>query len=199
MQPDFSQIVAGAAPFLIAAVVVFAVYRRFRRTFGRQLLRPARMISRIVLLAVVVCALLPMAAHSVEFLAAQLAGAALGIALGMWGAERTRFQMHDGQMHYLPHTYTGIAISLLFLGRLAFRVVQAYTGPNASHVAYAHAANAADRSQAFAPESMMRSPLTVGIIFVLAGYYVCYYTRVLWKSKHLKAADVEGSSIAMTP
>jgi hypothetical protein len=194
MQPDFSQIGAGVAPFLIAAVVVFAVYRRLRRTFGRQLLRPGRMISRMVLLLVVVCALLPMAAQSAEFLAAQLAGAVLGIALGIWGAERTRFQMHGGQMHYLPHTYTGIAISLLFLGRLAFRGVQVYTGANASHVAHA-----ADRSQAFGPESMMRSPLTAGIIFVLAGYYVCYYGRVLWKSKHLKAADLEGSSAATTP
>ncbi|HEV7612189.1 MAG TPA: hypothetical protein VGO37_09965 [Steroidobacteraceae bacterium] len=199
MQPDFSQIGARAAPFLIAAVVVFAVYRRFRRTFGRQRLRPARMISRIVLLVVVVCVLLPMTAQSGEFLAAQLAGAALGIALGIWGAERTRFQIHGGQMHYLPHMYTGIAISLLFLGRLAFRVVQVYTGANAPYVAYAHAAGAADRPQAFGPESMMRSPLTLGIIFVLAGYYVCYYGRVLWKSKHLKAADVEGSSIAAAP
>ncbi len=50
-----------------------------------------------------------------------------------------------------------------------------------------------------APDSMMRSPLTVGIIFVLAGYYACYYGRVLWKSKGLKAADLEDSPIATAP
>jgi hypothetical protein len=32
MNPDFSQI----GPFLLAALVVFGVYRRFRRNFGRQ-------------------------------------------------------------------------------------------------------------------------------------------------------------------
>jgi len=118
MQPDFSQI----GPFLLAAVVVFAVYRRFRRSFGRQLLRPARMTVRVVLLAVLACALLPMALLSAGLLAAELAGAALGIALGVWGAQRTRFLMYGGQMHYVPHTYTGIAVSLLFLGRLTFRI-----------------------------------------------------------------------------
>jgi hypothetical protein len=38
---------------------------------------------------------------------------------------------------------------------------------------------------------MVRTPLTVGIFFVLAGYYGWYYGRVLWKSKHLKAEDTE--------
>jgi hypothetical protein len=188
MQPDFSQI----GPFLFAALVVFGVYRRFRRNFGQQQLRPARMTLRIVLLAVVGCALLPMALRSAQFLTAELAGAALGAALGLWGAQRTRFLMHDGRLYYVPHTYTGIAVSLLFLGRLAFRVVQIYTGVHASQ-----AANA-DPSQAFAPASMVRSPLTVGIFFVLAGYYVSYYGWVLWKSKHLNAADIETASAAAT-
>jgi hypothetical protein len=124
MPPDFSQI----GPFLFAALVVFAIYRRFRRNFGRQLLRPGRMTLRIVLLAVLGCALLPLALRSAQYLWAEIAGAALGIGLGLWGAERTRFMMYGGRLHYLPHTYTGIAVSLLFLGRLAFRVAQVYTG-----------------------------------------------------------------------
>jgi hypothetical protein len=42
----------------------------------------------------------------------------------------------------------------------------------------------------------VRSPLTVGIFFVLAGYYLYFYGWVLWKSKHLKAEDVEAASAA---
>ncbi|MGB6309691.1 MAG: hypothetical protein WBF89_18030 [Steroidobacteraceae bacterium] len=194
MQQDFSQI----GPFLFAALVVFAIYRRFRRNFGRQPLRPARMTLRIVLLTVVVCLLLPAALRSAQFLSAELAGAALGIALGVWGAQRTRFLMFGGRLHYVPHTYTGIAVSLLFLGRLAFRLMQVYGGAHAAHLANAAtaAAPAADPSQAFAPASMVRSPLTVGIFFVLAGYYLCYYGWVLWKSKHLEAADIEADPSA---
>jgi hypothetical protein len=191
MQPDFSQI----GPFLFAALVVFAIYRRLRRSFGRQLLRPGRMILRIVLLIVVGCALMPMALRSAQFLTTELVGAVLGIGLGLWGAERTRFLMHGERLHYVPHTYTGIAVSLLFLGRLAFRIVQMNSGVQAS-VANATVAQAVDPSQAFAPASMVRSPLTVGIFFVLVGYYVCYYGLVLWKSKHLKAVDMEAASAA---
>jgi hypothetical protein len=189
MQTDFSQI----GPLLLAALVVFAVYRRLRRSFGRQLLRPGRMILRIILLALVGCALTPMALRSAQYLWAELVGVALGIGLGLWGAERTRFLMYREQLHYVPHTYTGIAVSLLFLGRLVFRFVGVYLSPQAAHVA-----NATDSSQAFAPTSMVRSPLTVGILFVLVGYYVCYYGLVLWKSKRIKPEDIEVGSAAAT-
>jgi hypothetical protein len=189
MQPDFSQI----GPFLLAALVVFAIYRRFRRSFGRQELRPKRMIVRGVLLIVAACGMLSMALRSPQFLWAELAGAVLGIGLASWGAARTRFQMYDERLHYVPHTYTGIAVSLLFLGRLVYRVVQAYTLAHAAH------AGAADPSQTFAPASMLRSPLTVGIFFVLAGYYVYYYSWLLWKSKRLDAVDIEAAPAAAAP
>ncbi len=197
MHPDFSQI----GPFLLAALVVFGVYRRFRRNFGRQLLRPARMIARIVLLAVVGCCLLPMALRSAQFLTAELLGAAVGVGMAFWGAERTRFQMYEGRLYYVPHTYTGIAVSLLFLGRLVFRFLQVYAGYHAAadHMQAAAAAplaNAAYPSQGFMPAAMVRSPLTLGIFFVLVGYYVAYYGLVLWKSKHLKTEDIEGASFA---
>jgi hypothetical protein len=66
-----------------------------------------------------------------------------------------------------------------------------YTATHAVHGAYV-----ADSSQAMGPASMVRSPLTVGVFFVLAGYYLYYYGWVLWKSKHLKAEDVEAASAA---
>jgi hypothetical protein len=192
MQPDFSQI----GPFLFAVLVVFAIYRRFRRSFGRQPLRPTRMRVRMVLLTFLVCLLLPAALRSTQFLAAELIGAALGVALAVWGAQRTRFLTQGGQLYYVPHTYTGIAVSLLFLGRLVYRLVQIYDGAHPSRAAITVAANAqasaaADPMQAFVPASMLRSPLTLGTFFVLAGYYLYYYGWVLWKSKHLEAADTE--------
>jgi hypothetical protein len=186
---DFSQF----GPFLFAALVVFAVYRRLRRSFGRQPMRPRRMAVRMALLTVLACTLLPKALRSTQYLAAELIGAALGLGLGVWGARRTRFQMYNGQLHFVPHTYTGIGVSLLFLGRLVYRVVQAYAGGRA-----AHAAGSTDPSQAFAPASMIRSPLTVAIFFVLAGYYLYFYGVLLWKSKHLKTEDVEVASAAST-
>jgi hypothetical protein len=195
MQPDFSQF----GPYLIAALVVFAIYRRLRRSFGRQPLSPRRMTVRIVLLSIIACALLPLALRSVQFLTAELLGAALGVGLGVWGAERTRFVMFRGKLHYVPHTYTGIAVSLLFLGRVVFRLVQAYSTMHAAHAVHASVVNAADSASGFGPPGMVRSPLTVGLFFVLMGYYVCYYGLILRKSKQLNAADVEVIPVAATP
>lgn len=183
MQPDFSQF----GPFLLAALVVFVIYRRFRRTFGRQPLRPARMMFRIGLFIVLACAISPVALRSNAFLAALLGGAVAGVALALFGAQRTRFVMYQDRLHYVPHTYTGVAVASLFLGRLVYRFVQTY---QAAHAAHAEVA-AADPSQAFAAGSMVRSPLTVGLFFVLIGYYVCYYSLLLYKSKHIKQEDVE--------
>jgi hypothetical protein len=181
MNFDVSQI----GPFLIALLVLFAIYRRFRRSFGQQPLRPVRMQVRIVLLLIVGCLLLPSAFRSTAFLAAVLAGIVAGVALALWGAAQTRFLRVSGKLYYVPHTYTGIAVSFLFLGRLVYRLIQVYGNFHATHAAAADPAN-----QAFAPAGMLRSPLTLGLYFVLMGYYVCYYSMVLWKSKRVVAEDV---------
>ena len=185
MKFDVSQI----GPFLIALLVVFAIYRRLRRSFGQQPLRPVRMQVRIVLLLVIGCLLLPAAVRSAAFISAVLAGIVAGVALAMWGAARTRFLRVSGQLYYVPHTYTGIAVSLLFLGRLVYRLLQVYGTMHATHAAAADPAN-----QGFSPAGMLQSPLTLGLYFVLMGYYVCYYSMVLWKSKRVVAEELSSSA-----
>jgi hypothetical protein len=165
-------------PFLIAAVVILAVLRRLRRSFGRQPLRPRRMMLRMTLLVVLACSLAPLALRSAPFLAAELIGAALGIGLSLWAAQRTRLEMHDGRLHYVPHTYAGVVVSLLFLGRLVYRLVQVYAGGPA-----APGAASPDIAHAYAPASMIRSPLTVAVFFVLAGYYLGLYGALLLRSR----------------
>ena len=181
MEADFSKI----GPFLIAALAVFIIYRRLRRSFGQQQLRRVRMLARIVLLLIIGCLLLPVAWRSTEFLSAVLAGIAAGVALALWGAARTRFLKIDDKLYYVPHTYTGIAVSLLFLGRFVYRFVEVYGEAHATQ-----AAGVDPAGPAFASASMLRSPLTVGLFFVLMGYYVCYYSVVLWKSKRVNADEV---------
>jgi hypothetical protein len=168
-------------PFLVAALVVFVVYRRLRRSFGRQVLSPKRMGIRITLLAVIGCAASVVAFRSTSFLGAMLAGIAAGAALGVWGANRTRFENFRGVLNYVPHTYTGIAVSLLFLGRLAYRLVELYGHGQAAHDA----------------GFPVKRPFTLGMLYVLVGYYVCYLSLVLWKSKHLKPEDMEDVSTAV--
>ena len=180
MQVDYSRI----WPYVIAGIAVLLIYRRVRRSFGRQPVRPVRMWIRIALLILLSCSLLPFALESGHFLLAQLAGAIAGIALGYWGARHTRYATYEGRLHYVPHTYTGVAVSLLFIARLVYRFVEWYAQNGALE-------GAAAASQGIATPAMIRSPLTVGLIFVVVGDYVCYYAMVLWKSKRISPEDLE--------
>ena len=175
MQLDYPRI----WPYAIAGLAVLLIYRRFRRSFGRQPVRPARMWIRLALLILLGCSLLPAAFRSGQFLLAELAGALAGLALGFWGARHTRYATYEGQLHYVPHTYTGVAVSLLFIGRLVYRGVEWY------------AENGAPGGASAVAPPMMKSPLTVGLIFAVVGYYVCYYAMVLWKSKRISPEDLE--------
>jgi len=179
------------ATYLFAALFVFLMYWRLRRTFGRQVLRPTQMLVRIVVFAVLAALLVPTALRSAAFTGAAAAGVAAGIVLALWGASQTRFERVAARLYYIPHTYTGIAVSLLFIGRVAFRLLQQYeVSPNA-------AAAPLDRSANLS--SYVNSPLTLGLFFVLVGYYVCYYGLVLWKSKHLSPPAADGGPAASAP
>ena len=186
MPPDYSRFL----PWIFALLIPFAIYRRLRRNFGMQRLNPARMTVRLVILMVIGAILAALAPRSAAYLLAKTAGAAMGVALALWGAKRTRFLTRSGSTYYVPHTYTGIAVSLLVLGRIAYRVAQVLGEPAVPGSA-AHSAAGAG--------SMVRSPITLGTFFVLIGYYVCYYGLVLWKSKHLTPADLETSPAPSDP
>jgi hypothetical protein len=178
MPGDFSQI----GTYLLVALIVFAVYRRLRRSFGRQKLRPRLIALRIVLLAVLGAVLSPMALRSGAFAAAALTGLACGVLLAWWGATRTSFERVGTERFYVPHTYSGIAVSLLFIGRVAYRLLQTYEAPHGAQGLPAMASG-------FGAAGYVSSPLTLGLVFVLVGYYVCYLGWVLRKSKQLKSGE----------
>jgi hypothetical protein len=172
---------------LVAAMVIFAVYRRFRRNFGRQSLRVGRLRLRIGLFVVIGLLTASVARQGLPFLAGIALGVAAGVMLALWGASQTRFERDGTALYYVPHTYTGVLVSLLFLGRLTYRLVQGYPAPPS-----------AGGGSPFA--AYVRSPLTVGLFFVLVGYYVCYYSLVLWKSREVRAeaSGLAGSGSPLT-
>jgi hypothetical protein len=161
---------------LFAGLIAFGIYRRFRRTIGAQALRPVAMGIRIGLLAVIGLVLAPVFQRSLGFAAAGTAGILAGVLLAMFAAARTRFESRPNGLYYIPHTYTGAFVFLLFLGRLIYRVAE---GPMGGAL------------QGERPIAMIQTPLTLGLLYVLIAYYVLYLSRVLWKSRHLNAADLD--------
>lgn len=155
MTPGTSTVVMLALSPLIA----WRVYVRIRRMVGRQRLSRIRpWITVTVFSLLVVLIGVTSFAHPVA-LAMLVAGVGAGTALAVYGLRLTRFEYTPGGIFYTPDAHLGIALSLLFVGRLLYRVIEVY--PMASH-------------SAAQPPDFVRSPLTLVIFGTLAGYYVAY-------------------------
>ncbi|HXY97413.1 MAG TPA: hypothetical protein VEH00_10610 [Steroidobacteraceae bacterium] len=160
-------------PILIVVLVVFGIARRLRRTFGRQPLQPVRIWLRIGILTVAAGLIAATSVtRGVEMVEAFIAGLACGAALAYIGLRHTRFEVTPEGRFYTPHTYIGLAVTLLLVARLAYRFLYLANGPNVSFVPDPSAAAA-----------YQRSPLTVGIFAVLVGYYVLFYAGVLLRTR----------------
>jgi len=158
---------------LIAALVLFALYRRFRRTFGRQKLREKRMIFRSVALAIVCLLLLISPFHTAKGLAAAASGVVIGIALAFYASAHTKFETTPEGRFYRPNGYIGMAVSALFIGRIIYRFIVVYPMLHSS----------------LQQATQNQQPLTLGIYFLLAGYYICYYVSVIVKSRETHAGS----------
>jgi len=163
-------------PIMMGAFILFAIYRRVRRNIVRQAVQPARMRSRMIILSIIGALITLGAMRDVNLLGAMLAGIAGGAALGWFGLQHTKFEKTEQGDFYTPHTWIGLVVSLLLLGRIAYRLIVIYPS--------LHAATQADQNP-FA--AFQRSPLTLAIFGVLVGYYVFYYAGVLRASKSLPA------------
>jgi hypothetical protein len=160
-------------PILIGALVVFGIVRRLRRTFGRQPVQLGRIWVRIGLLALAGGLIVATSVtRGAETLEALIAGLACGALLAYFGLRHTRFEVTPEGRFYTPHTYIGLAVTLLFLGRLAYRFLYFGTGANGMFGGDPNAAVA-----------YQRSPLTLGIFAVLIGYYVLFYAGVLLRTR----------------
>ncbi len=181
-------------PVLITALVIWGVYRRARRTIGRQTVQPGRLWTRVAILAVVGVLVAATAPHDTKTLAALAAGACGGAALGWFGLRYTRFETTPEGRFYTPHAYLGLLVTALLVARVLYRMMIMYSGAHG----FAQAGPGAAGPNLFAPSDpygdpssyayrtpygSLRTPLTFAIFGALVGYYVSYYLGVLSRSR----------------
>jgi hypothetical protein len=158
-------------PLILGIVLIWVMYRRVRRTFGRQPVYVGRLRFRVGLFAALGVLMVLASAKNLPLLGALLGGVVVGAMLGWVGLRHTRFVTTPEGRFYIPHTYMGLLITALFVGRLMYRLLAVY--PEA-HVA--------------APQSqdplagVSGGPLTSAILGLMVGYYVIYYLGVLRRS-----------------
>ena len=165
---------------LVAAFVGWAIYRRARRNFGRQLVQERRLRLRVALLSIVGTLALSVFAVNVMMLSALLTGLVCGAILASVGLRHTKFEVTAQGRFYAPHTYIGLVVSALLIARILSRLLtvsaRAQTQLSTGAILFAQGQN---------------GPLTLGMLGVVIGYYVLFFLGVLRRSREL---SLEGTS-----
>jgi len=141
--------------------MAWGIYRRVRRNIGRQPLRPNRIIISLVMLTLVTILVLAGALQFPKLLLGVGGGILLGGVLGFVGLRLTKFETTDQGHFYVPNMYIGLALSLLLVGRMLYRLPVTHAAMTAS---------ASGQPQLF------QSPLTYFILGLTIGYYLVYRT-----------------------
>ena len=167
-------LVSTAAYLSVGALVAWRVYSRIRRMVGRQKLSTRRpWVTLVVFPMLILLLALASLAHPNNLLWLALA-LSCGAALGVAGLARTRFEATDQGLFYTPNPYIGVALSLLFVARIAYRFVEMFV-----------LAPGVPRSAA----EFGRSPLTLAAFGLLAGYYIAYAIGLVrWRARVLQSA-----------
>jgi hypothetical protein len=164
-----------ATPIMVGAVVLWALYRRVRRSFGRQAINPVRLRMRIGLLVLIGGLLLVGSVRQFALLASLLGGAGCGAAFAYLGLRHTKFETSQEGCFYTPHTYLGLLLTAVFVGRILFRVLPGLAAAPAT----------------LAPGTTLPvaalNPATLATLGLLLGYYLRYCAGVL------KASAVPGA------
>lgn len=155
----------------IVVLIAWRIYSRVRRMVGRQKLSRVRPWITVSLFPILLLALLISALGHPGSAVALLIGAVVGIGLGVFGLRLTVFEDTPAGRFYTPNAHLGIALSLVLLGRIAYRFLQLYglAAPVGAP-----------------PGAFVRSPLTLAIFGTLAGYYVAYAIGLLRWSHGMK-------------
>ncbi len=169
----------------LAVLIVWRIYRRVRRQIGRQDLKPRRLwLTAVFFPLVLVLATLP-SLDDLRVVEAVVAGVVLGTMVGLVGLKLTRFEVTEKGHCYVPNTWIGVAISLLFIGRLVYRLVQIDLASGSVGPA--------------AMQSFGRSPLTIGLFGVVAAYYATFALGVLVWHRRAGSGVPTGSGPLQNP
>jgi hypothetical protein len=176
--PDSSTITLIA----LLPLIVWRVIARFRRMVGRQRLTRVRPWVHLILFPTLVALLADyawvFARHQLVWLAAGLAGGGL---LAIYGLKKTDFEATPQGLYYTPHAPLGIALSSLFLVRIAWRIVEVLRHPPGA-----------------GPDSFTTSPFTLAVVGLMVGYYVAYAAGLVrYRRRVLRARRARQAAAAL--
>jgi hypothetical protein len=168
----------AAGPSIIFLVLIpllaWRMYRRFKRMVGRQRFSSVRPWITLVVFPLIVVLLGATTRSQPMGLWVLAAGVIAGTLLGVYGIRNTLFESTGQGLFYTPNAHLGLALSLLLVARIAFRLVQVFT--------------ADPQMLQNGTYDFGRSPLTLAVFGLLAGYYVAYAIGLVrWSAREAAA------------
>lgn len=161
-------------PIGVGALILWRSYSRIRRMVGRQHLSKVRPWITVIVFPIILALLATVSFAKPASLAALASGVVIGIGLGVYGLRVTRFENTPQGLFYTPSAHVGIALSLVFIARILYRLFQLYASPEQI---YGPPGGSPPGQMGYAT-----TPLTLLIIGTLAGYYVTYAIGLLrWR------------------
>jgi hypothetical protein len=160
------------APAVLVAVVLFIFYRRYKRTFGPQRIRPVGIVVRgalLFLLAWIAC--FAAWTTSLRSVVGIVLGGLVGAGLAAYSLKTTTYTATPEGKFYETTPYVGVTITAIVFARMAWRFAVTGGGlftrtPTGFH---------SDGSSA----------VTMAFLFVLFVYYWIFFGGVLWSTREL--------------
>jgi hypothetical protein len=150
--------------FAATPLILWRIYQRVQRLTVRQKSRLWRHWFGVTFLPTALLVLIVLFSTNTAVLAALLGGAAVGGTLGFAALRRSGFERVGSDYFYTPYAPIGMVVAMLFIARVLYRMFEMVT-------------LGVQGAPAFGS-----SPLTMGIMGVVAGYYLMYASGLLrWR------------------
>lgn len=165
--------------FVLGAFIVYRIFLRVRRNITWQPLHPGKIqVFSVVFLIIGLLFLAGGAMHTVS-LVSDSAGILIGLLLAVVSASITSFEVREGRLWYRPNLWIGMLVTVLFLGRLAYRLYESYAA--GAPAAGQAAASVTDRLASIGYDSQY--PWASGLLLMMIAYYFTYNLILLRKGK----------------
>lgn len=160
------------------AIIALVIYRRTKRSIGFQKLSVRRMNVRLGFFAFIGLLLLLLAIRHPIMLVGYAVGIAGGLVLARYAALHFKTEARGDGLYYRTHIWIESTVLALFLGRIAYRMIEMAAMP------------ASVAEMPADPGAMVKDPVTGGILFVIIAYYFAYYLFAMRKAKSLGGGTV---------
>lgn len=160
---------------VLLPLMAWRVYSRIRRMVGRQRLSRIRPWITLAIFPLLIALYAAGARAHLELLCWLAGGIAAGLLLAQYGLRRTVFEPTAQGLFYTPNAHLGIGLSLLFVGRIVYRLVEIFVLASGQPIDWSDFA---------------RSPPTLAIFGLLSGYYMGYaFGLIRWRARVVRAAN----------